>query len=65
MKGLNIFAVLAAAISAVRLPQRMPGIRARHGRRRMPGLGWSVAHDRRMAKKRRNRARHRQACKGR
>lgn len=32
--------------------------------RRCPGLGWSVAEDRRRAKKRRNRIRHRKACKG-
>lgn len=33
-------------------------------RRRFPGQGWSVAQDRRMAKKQRNRARNRRAQRG-
>lgn len=41
---------------------RGTGRRSRPG---WPGLGWSVAEDRRRAKKRRNQLRHRKACKGR
>lgn len=33
-------------------------------RRTFPGLGWTVAHDRRQAKKRRNRIRNRRAQRG-
>jgi hypothetical protein len=40
------------------------GHSSRAGGRTFPGYGWSVAHDRRQAKKRRNQARNRRAQRG-
>lgn len=53
---------VAASSKQIAVPQSWK--QRRHTTRRYPAPGWSVMHDRRMARKRRNRAANRKAHRG-
>ena len=53
---------VAAAVAQAARPLGFNGLH-RRSRTHRPGPGWSVPHVKRMACKRRNQARHREACK--
>lgn len=53
---------VAASSKQIAVPQSWK--ERRHTTRRYPALGWSVMHDRRLARKRRNRAANRKAHRG-